>query len=40
MHMLFDYGEEESEAELISILINLAANKRNAELMCEGMSLF
>lgn len=36
MQMLFEYGEEEIEAELISILINLAANKKNAQLMCEG----
>lgn len=36
MQMLYDHGGEEIEAELISICINLAANKRNAQLMCEG----
>lgn len=36
MQMLFEFGEEEIEAELVSILINLAANKKNAQLMCEG----
>ncbi|XP_076018238.1 kinesin-associated protein 3a [Genypterus blacodes] len=39
MKLLYDYGEEEIEAELISICINLAANKRNAQLMCEGTGL-
>lgn len=38
MQMLYDNGGEEMEAELISICINLAANKRNALLMCEGKS--
>lgn len=38
MQMLYDHGGEEIEAELISICINLAANKRNAQLMCEGKS--
>uniref|UniRef100_A0A3Q1EQ89 Kinesin-associated protein 3b n=1 Tax=Acanthochromis polyacanthus TaxID=80966 RepID=A0A3Q1EQ89_9TELE len=36
MRMLYEHGEEEIEAELISICINLAANKRNAQLMCEN----
>ncbi|KAK7945363.1 hypothetical protein WMY93_001091 [Mugilogobius chulae] len=31
--------EEEFEIELISICINLAANKRNAQVMCEGNGL-
>uniref|UniRef100_A0A3B5LID9 Uncharacterized protein n=1 Tax=Xiphophorus couchianus TaxID=32473 RepID=A0A3B5LID9_9TELE len=39
MQMLYDHGGEEIEAELISICINLAANKRNAQLMCEGNGL-
>ncbi|KAF1383279.1 hypothetical protein PFLUV_G00130210 [Perca fluviatilis] len=39
MQMLYEHGEEETEAELISICINLAANKRNAQLMCEGNGL-
>ncbi|XP_029282941.1 kinesin-associated protein 3-like [Cottoperca gobio] len=37
MQMLYEHGEEETEAELLSICINLAANKRNAQLMCEGI---
>lgn len=37
MQMLFECGEEETEAELITICINLAANKRSAQLMCEGV---
>lgn len=39
MQMLYEHGEEEFEIELISICINLAANKRNAQLMCEGNGL-
>uniref|UniRef100_A0A3B4UK04 Kinesin-associated protein 3b n=1 Tax=Seriola dumerili TaxID=41447 RepID=A0A3B4UK04_SERDU len=39
MQMLFECSEEEIEAELISICINLAANKRNAQLTCEGKGL-
>ncbi|KAF3698889.1 Kinesin-associated protein 3 [Channa argus] len=39
MQMLFEYSEEEIEAELISVLINLAANKKNAQVMCEGNCL-
>lgn len=39
MQMLYEHSEEEMEAELISICINLAANKRNAQLMCEGIFL-
>uniref|UniRef100_A0A3P8WUU3 Kinesin-associated protein 3b n=1 Tax=Cynoglossus semilaevis TaxID=244447 RepID=A0A3P8WUU3_CYNSE len=39
MQMLFECGEEETEAELITICINLAANKRSAQLMCEGNGL-
>ena len=40
MQMLYEHGEEEIEAELISLFINLAANKRNAQLMCEGILCF
>nr|XP_019956858.1 PREDICTED: kinesin-associated protein 3 [Paralichthys olivaceus] len=39
MQMLFEGSEEDIEAELISICINLAANKRNAQLTCEGNGL-
>ncbi|XP_060922963.1 kinesin-associated protein 3-like [Limanda limanda] len=36
LQMLFDCAEEKVEADLIAICINLAVNKRNAQLMCEG----
>lgn len=36
MKMLFDCGEERRDPELISFCINLAANKRNAQIICEG----
>jgi len=36
--MLFDCGEERIDAELISFCINLAANKTNAQIICEGKS--
>ncbi|MCJ8743509.1 hypothetical protein PDJAM_G00094940 [Pangasius djambal] len=39
MKMLFDCGEEGADPELISFCINLAANKRNAQLICEGNGL-
>ncbi|XP_042564787.1 kinesin-associated protein 3a isoform X3 [Clupea harengus] len=39
MKMVFDCGEERIEAELISFCINLAANKRNAQIICEGNGL-
>ncbi|XP_059368516.1 kinesin-associated protein 3-like isoform X1 [Carassius carassius] len=39
MKMLFDSGEERIDAELISFCINLAANKRNAQIICEGNGL-
>ncbi|TMS10154.1 kinesin-associated protein 3 isoform X1 [Larimichthys crocea] len=39
MRMLYEHSEEEIEGEIISICINLAANKRNAQLMCEGNGL-
>lgn len=38
--MLFDCGEERIDAELISFCINLAANKRNAQIMCEGKNTY
>ncbi|KAF7690100.1 kinesin-associated protein 3 [Silurus meridionalis] len=39
MKMLFECGEEGVDPELISFCINLAANKRNAQLICEGNGL-
>ncbi|KAM9720043.1 kinesin-associated protein 3-like [Menidia menidia] len=39
MQMLYDQPEEDLEAELISLCINLAANRKNAQLMCEGNGL-
>lgn len=36
MQMLYEQREEKLHDEIISICINLAANKRNAQLMCEG----
>uniref|UniRef100_A0A3B4DDI4 Kinesin-associated protein 3 n=1 Tax=Pygocentrus nattereri TaxID=42514 RepID=A0A3B4DDI4_PYGNA len=39
MKMLFDCVEERMDPELISFCINLAANKRNAQLICEGNGL-
>uniref|UniRef100_A0A4W6D4T1 Kinesin-associated protein 3a n=1 Tax=Lates calcarifer TaxID=8187 RepID=A0A4W6D4T1_LATCA len=39
MKMVFDCGEEKMEAELISLCINLAANKSNAQVICEGNGL-
>ncbi|XP_051501060.1 kinesin-associated protein 3-like isoform X5 [Myxocyprinus asiaticus] len=39
MKMLFDCVEERIDTELISFCINLAANKRNAQIMCEGNCL-
>ncbi|XP_056149265.1 kinesin-associated protein 3-like isoform X2 [Lampris incognitus] len=39
MQMLYEHGEEKINPELISLCINLAANKRNAQLMCEGNGL-
>ncbi|XP_074524385.1 kinesin-associated protein 3a isoform X2 [Halichoeres trimaculatus] len=38
MRMLFDCGER-LDVELISLCINLAANKSNAQLVCEGNGL-
>lgn len=39
MQRLYEHREEGFEMELISICINLAANKRSAQLMCEGNGL-
>ncbi|KAM6963400.1 kinesin-associated protein 3a [Aplochiton taeniatus] len=39
MKMMFDCGENRMDAELISFCINLAANKRNAQVICEGNGL-
>ncbi|XP_026871723.2 kinesin-associated protein 3a isoform X1 [Electrophorus electricus] len=39
MKMMFDCGEERMDTELVSFCINLAANKRNAQLLCEGNGL-
>ncbi|XP_041705213.2 kinesin-associated protein 3-like isoform X2 [Coregonus clupeaformis] len=39
MKMLFDCGESPMDPELISFCINLAANKRNAQVICEGNGL-
>ena len=37
MKMVFNCGVEQMDVELISLCINLAANKSNAQLICEGM---
>ncbi|XP_073732458.1 kinesin-associated protein 3b [Misgurnus anguillicaudatus] len=39
MQMLYEHGEETIDTELISFCINLAANKRNAQIICEGNGL-
>ncbi|XP_045543831.1 kinesin-associated protein 3a isoform X1 [Salmo salar] len=39
MKMLFECGESHMDPELISFCINLAANKRNTQLICEGNGL-
>ncbi|KAM7387808.1 hypothetical protein PAMP_024021 [Pampus punctatissimus] len=39
MKLVFDCGEEKMDVELISLCINLAANKSNAQLICEGNGL-
>ncbi|XP_075887419.1 kinesin-associated protein 3-like [Nelusetta ayraudi] len=39
MQMLYEQSEEKLHDEIVSICINLAANKRNAQLMCEGNGL-
>ncbi|RXM28360.1 Kinesin-associated protein 3 [Acipenser ruthenus] len=39
MKMLFECSEERMDLELISFCINLAANKRNAQLISEGNGL-
>ncbi|XP_077308726.1 kinesin-associated protein 3 isoform X2 [Lithobates pipiens] len=39
MKMLFECSDERIDLELISFCINLAANKRNAQLICEANGL-
>uniref|UniRef100_A0A8C5AUM9 Kinesin-associated protein 3b n=1 Tax=Gadus morhua TaxID=8049 RepID=A0A8C5AUM9_GADMO len=39
LQMLYDHGEEKMDIELISFCINLAASKKNAQIMCEGNGL-
>ncbi|XP_037120611.1 kinesin-associated protein 3a [Syngnathus acus] len=39
MKMIYDLGEQKMDFELISLCINLAANKANAQVMCEGNGL-
>ncbi|KAJ3599663.1 hypothetical protein NHX12_033619 [Muraenolepis orangiensis] len=39
MKMVLDCGEDRMDTELISFCINLAANKRNAQVICEGNGL-
>ncbi|KAK3530871.1 hypothetical protein QTP70_003623 [Hemibagrus guttatus] len=39
MKMLFESREERIDPELISFCINLAANKENAQIICEGNGL-
>ncbi|XP_038613911.1 kinesin-associated protein 3 isoform X3 [Tachyglossus aculeatus] len=39
MKMLFECSDERIDLELISFCINLAANKRNVQLICEGNGL-
>ncbi|MEQ2254587.1 Kinesin-associated protein 3 [Ilyodon furcidens] len=39
MKMVFDCREEQLDVELISLCINLAANKSNAQIICEGNGL-
>ncbi|XP_061883965.1 kinesin-associated protein 3a isoform X1 [Entelurus aequoreus] len=39
MKMIYEFGEHKMDFELISLCINLAANKNNAQVMCEGNGL-
>ncbi|XP_070816255.1 kinesin-associated protein 3a [Chaetodon trifascialis] len=39
MKMMFDCVEDQMDVELISLCINLAANKSNAQVFCEGNGL-
>ncbi|XP_062872620.1 kinesin-associated protein 3b [Trichomycterus rosablanca] len=39
MKMIFEHREERIDSELISFCINLAANKRNAQIICEENGL-
>ena len=39
MRMILESKEEQVDLEIMSLGINLAANKRNAQLICEGHGL-
>ncbi|XP_051926084.1 kinesin-associated protein 3a [Hippocampus zosterae] len=39
MKMIYDVGDQKMDFELVSLCINLAANKLNAQVMCEGNGL-
>ena len=39
MRMILESKEEQVDLEVMSLAINLAANKRNAQLICEGHGL-
>ena len=39
MRMILESKEEQVDLEVMSLGINLAANKRNAQLICEGHGL-
>uniref|UniRef100_A0A672ZXP8 Kinesin-associated protein 3a n=1 Tax=Sphaeramia orbicularis TaxID=375764 RepID=A0A672ZXP8_9TELE len=39
MKMVFECGDDQMEVELISLCINLAANKSNAQIFCQGNGL-
>ncbi|KAM4548012.1 kinesin-associated protein 3a [Odontesthes bonariensis] len=39
MRMVFDCGEEKMDVELVSLCINLAANRSNAQVVCAGNGL-
>ena len=39
MRTILQCGEEQVDLEIMALAINLAANKRNAQLICEGSGL-
>ena len=39
MRLILETTEEQVDLEIMSLAINLAANKRNAQLICEGHGL-
>ena len=39
MKLLLESPEEQPELEVLALCINLAANKRNAQILCEGNGL-